>query len=250
MSDQNAGWITLLNRSQPRVREICNILCESPYFYREDNESAFNYLRRHRTEFSALFDTFFGWTLVIDGKCARLYKEKWYNAAVTESMRDCFNFTRRDECIAFMMLLEFFEHQLDENDLSVDDQENLRFRFGDFLEFSVRRFRELGGEEKSDRYTPEYVRSRILRVIFPVLERYRFIAKVPAPTDERITEEQTIFEALPALYHYNASYLRRNFDELSHSVRGLDSGERETIREDEDDEKSVNPDTEAEDCEV
>lgn len=214
---ESSIWDQLLSRSGERVRTILNILLESPYFYREDNEIAFNFLKRHRSEFTSFFQSFFGWTLVIDNKCARVYKEKWYNPNITESNRDLFNFTKRDECIAFMIILEFFEHQLDENDMSIGEQENLRFRFGDLLEFCTRRFVELF-ENSSDRYTPEYLRARVLRQVFPVLERYRFLRKIPPPQGELITEEQTIYEALPAMYHYNSGYLHRHIDEIRLSI--------------------------------
>ncbi len=218
MSAENA-WEQLLARSGERVKAITNMLVESPYFYKEDDEVAFNFLRRHKSEFERFFDAFFGWTLTLDGKCARVYKERWYNGAITESARDCFSFTRRDECIAFMMILEFFEHQLDENDLTVEDRENLRFRFGDCLDFCTRRFGELF-EGAAEKYTPEYVRARVLRNVFPVLERYRFIRRISPPPDEKISEEQTIYEALPALYHYNASYLHKHIDEIAAIAAG------------------------------
>ncbi len=226
-------WKQLLERNADRVRSVCNMLLESPYFYRTDDETAFNFLRRHRGEFGAFFEAFFGWTLVIDGKCARLYKEKWYNGSITESMRDLFNFTRRDECIAFMLILEFFEHQIDENDMTVDDRDNLCFRFGDLLEFCTRRFGELIPEGR-EQYSSEQVRSRILRQVFPVLERYRFLRKLPPPPGERISEEQTIYEALPAMYHYNAGYLSRHIEEIQSIYQG--STVAETTESDENDE--------------
>ena len=213
-------WDQLLTRNGERVRTVLNILLESPYFYREDNENAFNFLKRHRSEFSSFFQSFFGWILVVDNKCARIYKEKWHNPMITESNRDLFNFTKRDECVVFMMILEFFEHQLDENDMTIEDKDNCRFRFGDLLEFCARRFIELF-ENGADRYTPEYLRARVLRQVFPVLERYRFIRKIPPPPGELITEEQTIYEALPAMYHYNSGYLRRHFDEIRLSVENI-----------------------------
>lgn len=212
-------WDQLLMRNGERVRTVLNILLESPYFYREDNEPAFNFLKRHRSEFTSFFQSFFGWILVIDNKCARVYKERWYNTSITESNRDLFNFTKRDECIAFMMILEFFEHQLDENDMTVEEKENLKFHFGDLLEFCTRRFSELY-ESSSERYTHEYVRAKILRQVFPVLERYRFLRKMPPPQGELITEEQTIYEALPAMYHYNSGYLHNHFDEILSITEG------------------------------
>ncbi|MBN1981192.1 MAG: DUF2398 family protein [Chitinivibrionales bacterium] len=218
------GWQQLLERNQERVHAVLNQLLEAPYFYRQDDEASFNFLRRHRGEFNSFFELFFGWILVVDNKCARVYKEKWYNGAITESNRDFFNFTKRDDCIAFMIILEFFEHQLDENDMSVEETENLRFRFGDLLEFCTRRFTELfTGEQSAGRYTHEYIRGRILRQVIPVLERYRFLRKVPPPADERISEEQTIYEALAALYHYNSSYLHRHIDEVKATVADTDA---------------------------
>jgi hypothetical protein len=152
-----------------------------------------------------------------------VYKERWYNREITESNRDFFNFSRRDECIGFMILLEFFEHQLEDNGMTVEDRENLRFRFGDLLEFSARRFREVfAGDPK---YEPEYVRAKVLRQILPVLERYRFLSRIPPPSDESVTEEQTIFEALPALYHYNSSYLGRNLESIRAAAGDAVAGE-------------------------
>lgn len=214
---ESTAWDQLLSRSGERVRTVLNILLESPYFYREDNEIAFNFLKRHRSEFTSFFQQFFGWVLVIDNKCARIYKEKWYNPNITESNRDLFNFTKRDECIAFMIILEFFEHQLDENDMTIEEHENLRFHFGDLLEFCTRRFAELF-ENSTERYTPEYLRAKVLRQVFPVLERYRFLRKIPPPQGELITEEQTIYEALPAMYHYNSGYLHHHIDEIRQSA--------------------------------
>lgn len=230
MNDVNV-WNQLLSRSGDRVKAVLNILLESPYFYREDNEIAFNFLKRHRGEFVSFFESFFGWILVVDNKCARIYKEKWYNASITESNRDCFNFTKRDECIAFMMILEFFEHQLDENNMSIDENENLRFRFGDLLEFCTRRFADLFSDN-AERYSPEYLRAQVLRRIFPVLERYRFLRKLPPPQGDLITEEQTIYEALPAMYHYNSAYLHNHFDEIRLSLQSAAvSGEEAELTE-------------------
>ena len=104
---------TLVERYPEFVRALLNILMETPYFYRSDNEELFFFLRRHRNEFAAFFDTYYGWSLFMDAKCARVYKPKWYNEAVTEANRDAFDFRRRDECLGFMILLEFFEHQLE-----------------------------------------------------------------------------------------------------------------------------------------
>lgn len=212
----------LLQQRRDRVQEVLNILLESPYFYVTDHDEAFRFLRRHQYEFAAFFSEFFGWELTIDSKCARLYKSKWFNKAITPANQEVFNFTRRDECIAFMLLLEFFEHKLEVESISVDEAENLRFRFGELLEYTARRFKELY-PEKIGEYDEEYLRAKVLRPIMPQLEKYRFLSRIKPPHDERIGEIDTIFEALPALYHYNVSRLSR----LSRPVEPQLDGEEE-----------------------
>ena len=187
------------------VRSALNILMESPYFYKEDDERAFLAVLRYRQAFAAFFEKFFGWTLVADAKCVRLYKPKWFNEAITVPNRDMFGFTRRDECVGFLLLLEFFERESREQGVTADDKENLRFRFGDWLEYSAARFRELFAA-KRDAYSDEKVRL-ILRGIMPSLERYRFLRKVRPSADETVGESETIYEALPAMWHYQAAQL-------------------------------------------
>ena len=58
------------------VRAALNILMESPCFYKEDDERAFLTVLRYRQAFAAFFEKFFGWTLVADAECVRLYKPK------------------------------------------------------------------------------------------------------------------------------------------------------------------------------
>jgi len=204
----------LMEKSKSQVREILNILVEAPYFYREDNEDLFFFLRRHRNEFAQFYDKYYDWALIMDSKCARVYKTRWFNQSISEANRDVFNFRRRDECLGFMILLEFFEHQLEENSLTVEDRDNLRFRFGDLLQYVHRRFIELFPGEDSSRYTEEYCRARVLRQIMPQLEKYRFVRRLTPPQDMRPKEVETIYEALPALYHYNASRLSQAVCEL------------------------------------
>ena len=187
------------------VRSALNILLESPYFYKEDDERAFLVVLRYRQAFAAFFEKFFGWTLVADAKCVRLYKPKWFNEAITVPNRDMFGFTRRDECIAFLLLLEFFERESREQGVTADDRDNLRFRFGDWLECAAARFRELFPERR-EAYSDEKVRI-VLRGIMPSLERYRFIRKVRPSADEAVNESETLYEALPALWHYQAAQL-------------------------------------------
>lgn len=197
----------LLQQQPRRVQAVLNILTESPYFYRSDHDEHFLFLRRHQREFTAFFEEHFGWELMIDAKCARLYKETWYNERVTPANRDLFNFTKRDECLAFMLLLEFFERQMEEEAVGVEEPENLRFHFGDLLLFERNRFVELF-PEASENYSEEGVR-RILRQVMPQLERYRFLLRIRPPNDELIGDDDTIYECLPALWHYSVQKISR-----------------------------------------
>ena len=189
------------------VRAVLNILLESPYFYKTDDERLFLVLMRYKRAFEAFFDKFFGWKLVVDGKCARLYKPKWFNEKITLPNRDMFTFTKRDECMAFLLLLEFFERECREQGVTADDRDNLRFRFGDLLEYASSRFRALmSGKEEN--YTDERVR-QILKGIMPQLEKYRFLHKVKPSADDSVSEIETIFECLPAMWHYQAAELAK-----------------------------------------
>jgi len=195
------------------VQAVLNILVESPYFYATDNQDLFLFLRRHRREFTEFFKTFYGWILVIDSKCARVYKAEWYNRKITPKNRSLFQLTKRDECLAFMMLLEFFEQQLEENGMTVEDKENLRIHFGDLLDYSHKRFQELFPEQEQ-RYSQEYIRARIWKPVMPELEKHRFLTKIKPPEDLHASEQELIYEAMPALYHYNGAALSRMIPEL------------------------------------
>ncbi len=193
------------------VRAALNILMESPYFYKGDDERAFLAVLRYRQAFSAFFEKFFGWTLVIDGKCARLYKPRWFNEAITPPNRDMFGFTKRDECMSFLLLLEYYEREAREQGVTADDPENLKFRFGDWLEYAAARLRELF-PTKRENYSDEKVR-QVLRTIMPTLERYRFLRKVRPSADDAVAEADVIYEALPALWHYQAAQLAESLNE-------------------------------------
>ncbi len=193
-----------------RVKEALNVLLEAPYFYKTDDERLFLTIMRYKRAFESFFSKFFGWTLVMDAKCARLYKPKWFNEKITAANRDMFSFTKRDDCIAFLLVLEFFERECREQGVTADDRENLRFRFGDLLEYAASRFRALM-KEKGDAYTDEVVR-KILRDIMPELVRYRFLQKVRASADDSVSESETIYECLPAMWHYQANQLAQPVD--------------------------------------
>ncbi len=201
----------LLSRHGDRVRAILNILIESPYFYETDDpeKSLFPFLLRHKREFTAFFKDFYDWDLIFDqlpkAKCARVFKPKWYNTAISESRRQWFRFTRRDECLAFMILLEFFEQQLEEQNMSIEDPDNLHFYAGDLLAYECRRLGELY-PDKAETYSMDNVR-KLLRDVLAELEKFRMLARLKPHPGEQISDDQVIYEALPALYHYNPTRL-------------------------------------------
>ncbi len=203
----------LLEKRPEQVQALLNILLESAYFYRSDNEDLFLFLRRCQEEFREFFREFFGWELIIDVKCARVYKEKWYNDAITPANRQQFRLGTRDDCIAFMLLIEFFEKLLEENSMTVEDNSNPRFTFGELLEFECRRFQELF-KDQQETYTAEHIRRTILAPLMPKLLKHRFLCEIQRPKGMELTREQLIFEALPALYHYNSGRLTNEIDEI------------------------------------
>ncbi len=49
------------------IRAILNLLLEAPYFYKSDDERLFLVLMRYKKAFSAFFEKFYGWELVMGG---------------------------------------------------------------------------------------------------------------------------------------------------------------------------------------
>lgn len=186
----------------PRVTAILNVLGEAPFFYREDDAELFQYLRRHRAEFARFYQELYGWELFVDARTARLYKERWHNRALRPRQHDVFDLTRRDDCLGFLLLLEFHAQLLEQHNLASDDAESPRFLFGELFAFArVRLSEEFGPTAPLD----DEVR-RLLRGLWLTLERYRFVRAVArddaSPHDDR-DEDQVLYEALPALHHYD-----------------------------------------------
>jgi hypothetical protein len=168
--------------NQDRARRVTNVLVEAPFFYRDDDEDLFLFLRRNRAAFQRFFDDCFGWELVVESRCARVLKTSWHNPALKPSQHDVFNLTRRDDCVAFLLVLEFYEHLLEEQNLSIDDPDPPRFYFGSLFEFARERFTEELGEA-----TPEDASVRkTLRRVVEILLRYRFLRELrPDPSCAR-----------------------------------------------------------------
>lgn len=188
-----------------RVTSVLNVLVEAPFFYREDDPDLFAFLRRHRSEFERFFRDLYEWELVVDARTARLYKGRWHNRALKPSQHDVFDLTRRNDCIGFLLVLEFYEQLLEQANLASDDTVSPRFTFGELFEFARARF----AEELSAPPTEEDVR-KILRGLMPALVRYRFVRELPRDdlaADDPVETDQVLYEALPGLHHYDVRRL-------------------------------------------
>ena len=93
----------------------------------------------------------------------------------------------------------------------MDEHENIKFRFGDLLQFEGQRFRELFPED-AESFSDEQVR-QILRPIIPQLLIFRFLEELAHPSDEIIEQDDTIYECLPALWHYSVQRISRPLEE-------------------------------------
>jgi len=191
------------------VRAVLNILTESPFFYRTDDVDLFDYVRSHQDDFHQFFTHFFGWELYVDRRVARLIKPQEYNNALRASQRDLFDLTRRDECTAFLLLVEFYEKMLRDLNTSYDDEGAIRFLLADFVQYGIDRFvEELGDNIHADRIILEACRR-----IFPKLIRYRFIVQVEKadPSEDEILpagmKEHVMYEFLPGIHCYRPDIL-------------------------------------------
>jgi hypothetical protein len=191
-----------------RVTAALNVLVEAPFFYRDDDPELFQFLRRHRSEFERFYAELYGWELVVDGRTARLYKERWFNPALRPTQHDVFDLTRKLDCLGFLLVLEFYEHLLEIHNLGADDTATPRFMFGELFEFTrVRLAAELG-----DAAPEEEAIRKLLRNLWPTLVRYRFVREVPRDGDDAGDNDErdgdrVLYEALPALHHYDVRRL-------------------------------------------
>ncbi len=192
----------------PRVTAALNVLAEAPFFYREDDPELFSFLRRNKAEFARFYDELYGWELLVDGRTARLYKERWHNRALRPSQHDVFDLTRRDDCLAFLLLLEHHDRLLETHNLAAADAAGPRFLFGELFAFARGRL----AEELGDAAPGDDELRRTLRGLWPALERYRFVRAVPreddgagdgAAGDAAGDGDHVLYEALPALHHYD-----------------------------------------------
>lgn len=204
-----------------RVRAVLNVLTEATFFYREDNPDLFFFLRKNRAAFEELLERYFGWRLHVDRHCARLLKERQYNDALRPSQRALFDLRRRDACLLFALLLEFYEEEGQRQGLTPDDDRNLRFLLADFIAVAVRRFREELGEA-----SPADVKIfEAARPLFEQLERHRFVRlvdrKLAEAGDELPAgmEEHLLYEFLPGIRCYDPSQAARSI--VIRAYRGM-----------------------------
>ena len=201
--------------SRRRVQSVLNCLTEATFFYREDDRDLFDYLRRHRAEFERFLGDWFGWELHVDRKCARLFKRHQSNSALTPKQRYLFDLTKRDECILFMLLLEFHEMQLAAQNVHYEHDEDLNFVLADFVTHAVSAYRKrLGDSAPSDRELFLAIQS-----LFRELERHRFLRlQERGPEDGAAGDpaRHLLYTVLPGLHCYDPSRLneavfRRSF---------------------------------------
>lgn len=180
---------------------ILNILTESPIFYATDDPVRFSSLRRHKSAFEKFFSKFFGWRLYVDMKMARLIRDKSYNPAVKNSQRRYFNLTSRLECILFMILLEFYEHECEEQNFSYEETENLKFTFGSYFDFARKALSTQLGELVVSEKDLDSESRNLLRK----LEQFRLL-KVIEQGENKAADGfvELLIEALPGLGCYES----------------------------------------------
>src|SRR3989442_13859108 len=166
--------LALDRRGRERVRAVLNVLTESTFFYKEDDPDLFFFLRRNQAAFRELLENYFGWRLHLDRHCARLLKERQYNEALRPTQRALFDLRRRDACLLFALLLEFYEEEGQRQGMTPDEDRNLRFLLADFIGVAIRRFRD----ELGDATPPEGKIFEAARPLFEQLERHRFVRLV------------------------------------------------------------------------
>jgi hypothetical protein len=155
-----------------KAQRVLNVLLESPFFYRDDDVDLFGLLRRRQALFQEFFEVFFGWDLYVDQQVARLIKPRTFNPQLKPGQRHVFRVTGRHQYVLFILLLEFYQHQADEQNVDLEREPEVRFVLADFVEFAFKRYRE---ELGSGMLEEAFILSE-MRSLFKKLEHHRFIA--------------------------------------------------------------------------
>ncbi|GAB1352311.1 hypothetical protein MASR1M12_10420 [Erysipelotrichia bacterium] len=198
---------------------ILNILTENPFFYASDDQVRFNSLRRHK-RLRKFFSRFFGWRLYVDSKMARLIRDRSFNPALKTVHRKAFNLTSRVECILFMILLEFYEHECEEQSANYDDADNIRFYFGSYFDF----VRKVFAERKLEHRLNERELDVEARGLLRKLEYYRLVSVVERDGQLPGKTSELEIEVLPGLNCYESKNLAAQVIE---KVYGTDEPEFE-----------------------
>lgn len=201
----------LLSHNREMVVKLNNILTESAWFYKTDDPELFYDLHHNEHAFAAFYRENFNWELRVDDKCARLVKDRIYNPGLG-SATVLFKLRGRDEYVAFLLMIEYYEKLLSEQSLSANDRENPTFMFGEYLEHVTMRMQALF-PERAD-VDAESIKKKTLRPLMDKLIDYRFIKPLPRDTGEIVAFERTIYEALPACYQYNPAALEKHIEEV------------------------------------
>lgn len=187
-------------------RRLLNVLTEAPFFYVDDDPDLFQTLRRRKAAFAEFFKKYFGWELLVDEQCARLLKRgNPENKALLSSQVDAFTLTRRNQCIVFALLLEYFEVEARRTNWDRERDGHLKFFHHEFVGYARNRFSELLGERAPE----DAGLQRDIRDTWDILKRYRFIRYIE-PTPAEIlagVKGSELYEFLPAVYLYDSHVL-------------------------------------------
>ncbi|PKL44165.1 MAG: hypothetical protein CVV41_05875 [Candidatus Riflebacteria bacterium HGW-Riflebacteria-1] len=187
-----------------RFQMVLNILTESPFFYADDDPVRFNVLRRNEAAFKKFFEKYFGWRLYVDSKMARLIKDRNYNPALRSVHRDTFRLSGRNECLLFLVLLEYYEHECDVQGYSNDDVEPLRFAYADFLTST----RRILADQIVDQLPADREIEASARQLLKKLQHFRLVAVVDvADNAGNESDGDMLIEVLPGLNCYEGRKL-------------------------------------------
>ena len=211
-----------LQASNPlMVRRVLNLLTESPFFYRSDDADAFDFLRYNRRALAGFFKEIYDWELAETPHCFRLSKTRWENTGLSTAQRLTFDLASRNECLAFLFLLLFYERRSAEEDYRPGDAEPWRFRYGTFFDFARERFAAALHDDDGTPQLEDAEVQRVLKALWPKLLRYRFIELLPFDSGEAAPDrESRIYTVLPAMWSYNtaaAADIIRRWEGSSHA---------------------------------
>jgi len=191
---------------QDQRRRLLNVLTEAPFFYVDDDPDLFQSLRRRKAAFADFFKRYFGWELLVDEQCARLLKRgRPENKALLSSQLEAFSLTRRNHCIAFALLLEYFEVEARRTNWDRERDGHLKFFFHEFIDYARSRFAELLGERAPE----DSALQKDIRDTWDILKRYRFIRFIEPTPAEKLAgvSGRELYEFLPAVYLYDSHVL-------------------------------------------